>query len=212
MRRSNHNLGVTRRYGGVADYCCAVPGRQVMRSNRSRFSLFVLAGVAAVTTGVNAMAAGPFETLATSASKPVALGAGPVEVTLAPASGNVASLSARVATVRQGRKVYLVVKGLGTNEPPDVIYQIYLALPQGVTPKPDGPHYVGSLNFFNATSGGAGPARPDPRFYSFDVTDLLKTLQSGKSLGDAATVMIVPADKPRASAKPVIAEIALVEQ
>jgi hypothetical protein len=183
-----------------------------MRSNRFRVSLFAIAGVAAMSTGLKAMAAESFETLATSNSKPVALGAGPVAVTLAPASGSIASLSARVATVRQDRKVYLVVKGLGTNEPPDVLYQLYLALPQGVAPKPDGPHYVGSLNFFNATSGGAGPAQPDPRFYSFDVTELLKTLQSRKSLGDAATVMIVPADKPRASAKPMIAEIALVEQ
>ena len=165
-----------------------------------------------MTSGVKVMAAEPFETLATSANKPVALGAGPVAVTLAPAPGEVASLSARVATVQQNRKVYLVAKGLGTNEQPDVVYQIYLGLPQGVTPKPDGPHYVGSLNFFNATSGGAESARPDSRFYSFDVTDLLKTLQARNSLDDAVTVMIVPGNKPRASAKPTIGEIALVEQ
>jgi hypothetical protein len=84
-------------------------------------------------------------------------------------------------------------------------------LPPGIAPKPDGPHYVGSLNFFNAPKSGSGAAR-DSRFYSFDVTDLLKTLQSNKSLGDAATVTIVPADKPRSSARPIIGEIALVEQ
>jgi hypothetical protein len=177
-----------------------------------RFPLLVIAGVAAVTTGFDAMAAESFETLATSASKPVALGPGPVAVTLAPISGSAAPLSARVATVRQDRKVYLVVKGLGTNEPPDVVYQVYLALPPGTAPKPDGPHYVGLLNFFNATSQGTGSAQPDPRFYSFDVTDLLRKLQASKSLGDAATVTIVPADSPRASAKPMIGEIALVEQ
>jgi hypothetical protein len=183
-----------------------------MRSDRRRLSLLVIAGVAAMTSGVNAMAAESFETIATSAGKPVALGADAVAVTLAPAPGNAASLSARLATVRQDRKVYLVAKGLGTNEPPNVVYQIYLALPQGITPKPDGPHYVGSLNFFNATTGGADPARPDSRFYSFDVTDLLKTLQANKSLDGAMTVTIVPANTPRVSAKPVIADIALVEQ
>jgi tyrosinase len=182
-----------------------------LRSDQYRRFLVVVAGLAAITTGVHAMAAEPLETLATSAANPVALGAGPLAVTLA-AAANVASLSARVATVRQNRKMYLVAKGLGTNEQPGVVYQIYLALPQGVAPKPDGPYYVGSLNFFNATSGGAEPARPDPRFYSFDVTDLLKDLQSRKSLGDTVTVTIVPADKPRASARPMIAEIALVEQ
>jgi hypothetical protein len=175
-----------------------------------RFYSLVIAGVAAMTTGVNVMAAESPEMLATSASKPVALGAGPVAVTLAPA-GSAAPLSARVATVRQDRKVYLVVKGLGTDEQPDVIYQVYLGLPPGVAPKPDGLHYVGSLNFFNAPKSGPAAAR-DPRFYSFDVTDLLKTLQSNKSLGDAATVTIVPADTPRDSARPMIGEIALVEQ
>ena len=57
-----------------------------------------------------------------------------------------------------------------------------------------------------------GAARSDPRFLSFDVTALLQTLQSRHSLGDNATVTIVPAGKPRADAKPVIAEVALVEQ
>jgi len=37
-------------------------------------------------------------------------------------------------------------------------------------------------------------------------------LQSRNSLGDNTTVTIVPANKPRESAKPVITEIALVEQ
>ncbi|MEA2837301.1 MAG: hypothetical protein QOD89_1851 [Bradyrhizobium sp.] len=179
---------------------------------RYRFFLLMIAWIAAITTGVNPMAAESPETLATSASKPVALGAGPVTVTLAPVTGSAASLSARVASVRQDRKAYLVVKGLGTNEQPEAAYQVYLALPGGVTPNPDGPHYVGSLNFFNAMSYGEAKAGPDPRFFSFDVTNLLKTLQSSKSLGDIATVTIVPTSAPRASAKPVIGEIALVEQ
>ncbi|HEV7877167.1 hypothetical protein [Bradyrhizobium sp.] len=177
-----------------------------------RFSLLLIAGMAAITTGVDPMAAESFETLATSASKPVALGAGPVAVTLAPVAGSAASLSARVATARQGRKVYLVAKGLGTNEQPEAVYQVYLALPEGVAPNPDGPHYVGSLNFFNAARYSEEKAGRDPRFFSFDVTNLLKTLQSGRSSGDLATVTIVPMSAPRASAKPVIGEIALVEQ
>ncbi len=177
-----------------------------------RFSLPVIAVVAAVATGVDAMASKSFETLATSAGQPVALGTGPVAVTLAPAAGNAAPLSARIATGRRDRKMYLIVKGLGTNEQPEAIYQVYLALPPGMAPKPEGPHYVGSLNFFNAISYGAAPAQPDPRFFSFDVTDLLRMLQASNSLNDAMTVTIVPTAAPRANAKPVIGEIALVEQ
>lgn len=182
-----------------------------MRTGRWGFWLLMPLAVLAMTIGVNAVAAEPSETLATSASAPVALGAGPVSVTLAPpASGK--ALSARLATVGESRKVYLVAKGLGTDEPPETIYQIYLGLPQGAVPSPDAIYYVGSLNFFNSVGRGAGAGPSDPRFLSFDVTALLKTLRSRNSLGDNATVTIVPANKPRSSAKPVIAEIALVEQ
>src|SRR6266446_4728268 len=125
---------------------------RIMRTVR----LLMLVAVAAMTSAVNitgvAVAAEP-ETLATSASAPVSLGAGPVKVKLVPPSGK--ALSARVATVGQDRKVYLVAKGLGTDEPPETIYQLYLGLPQGAAPSPEGPYYVGALNFFNAVRGGA---------------------------------------------------------
>jgi hypothetical protein len=178
-----------------------------MRTGRWAFWLLLQAAVAAMTTGVNAVAAEHVETLATSAGAPVKLGAEPVAVTLAPPAAGKA-LSARVASVGENRKVYLVARGLGTDEPPETIYQIYLGLPPDVAPSPDAIYYVGSLNFFHAV----GAARSDPRFLSFDVTALLRTLQSRHSLGDNTTVTIVPAGRPRASAKPVIAEVALVEQ
>jgi hypothetical protein len=157
------------------------------------------------------MAAEP-STLAATAGKPVALGVAPVAVTLTPRAAGAQPLSARVETVRSDRKVYLVLRGLGSAQPPETAYQVYLGLPQGTAPSPESMYYVGALNFFNAASFGAKSNSPDPRFFSFDVTDLLKALQSRKVLGEGATVTIVPADKPRASAKPVIGEIALVEQ
>ena len=162
-------------------------------------------------TGGDAMAA-ESEVLATSAGKPVALGAVPVTVNLAPpASDKAAPLSARIATASKDRKVYLVVKGLRTNEPPEVLYQLYVGLPPGAAPKPDGIHYVGSFNFFEAMSQGGGSAK-STRFDSFDVTDLVKSLQSRKALGDTITVTIAPAGAPRGSAKPLVGEIALVAQ
>ena len=141
----------------------------------------------------------------------VKLGAEPVAVTLAPPAAGKA-LSARVASVGENRKVYLVARGLGTDEPPETIYQIYLGLPPGVAPDPNGIYYVGSLNFFNAVGRSAEAGHADPRFLSFDVTALLRSLQSRNSLGDNTTVTIVPAGTPRASAKPVIGEVTLVEQ
>jgi tyrosinase len=181
-----------------------------MLTGRRRFLLLMPAAVAAATMAPGAMAAEP-DTLAASAGAPVELGAKQVSVKLAPAASSKA-LSARVAGIDGDRRVYLVVRGLGTDAPPETLYQLYLGLPPGVAPTPDGAYYVGSLNFFNSVNGGAGAARSDPRFLSFDVTGILKALHSRNSLGGDATVTIVPASTPRASAKPVISEIALVAQ
>ncbi len=180
-----------------------------MRTGRWLMLVAAAAMTGAVNTTGVAVASEP-ETLATSASAPVALGVGPVTVALAPPAGK--ALAARIATAGEGRKVYLVAKGLGTDEPPETIYQLYLGLPQGSVPSPDSPHYVGALNFFNASRGGAEAGRSDPRFLSFDVTSLLRSLQSQNALGDNATVTIVPAGKPRAGARPVIGAISLVAQ
>src|SRR5436189_772067 len=111
-----------------------------IRTGRWGVVLLMLVAIATMTTGPDAVAAEPFETLATAAAAPVELGAGPVNVKLVPATpGKV--LSARVATIGRDRKVYLVAKGLGTEEPPETIYQIYLGLPPGVAPAPDGNYY-----------------------------------------------------------------------
>jgi hypothetical protein len=187
----------------------------MMRTGRWGALWLMLTIVAAMTGALNAMglnttgvavAAEP-QTLATSPGAPVALGAGPVTVTLAPPSGK--ALSARVASVAPDRKIYLVAKGLGTDAPPETIYQLYLGLPPGTAPSPDSPHYVGALNFFNAVGRGAGS---DPRFLSFDVTALLKSLHAHSALAGNATVTIVPAGTPRADAKPVVGAISLVAQ
>jgi hypothetical protein len=184
-----------------------------MRTGRWFLALSMLAGVGIAIAGIGAMAAENLKTLASSASKPVALGTGAVTVPLVPPASAPQVLSSRVASVAEGRKVYLVVKGFGADEPPGTIYQVYLGLPRDVAPNPDGIYYVGALNFFNAMKGGATEmARSDQRFLSFDVTDLLKTLQSRHSLGDDTTVTIVPAGKPVSTAQPMVGDIALVEQ
>jgi len=187
----------------------------MMRTGRWGALWLMLTIVAAMTGAFNATAfnivgvavAAELQTLATSPGAPVVLGAGPLTVTLAPPSGE--ALSARAALVGPDRKVYLVAKGLGTDVPPETIYQLYLGLPQGSAASPDSIYYVGALNFFNSVGRGAGS---DPRFLSFDVTALVKSLRSQNALSESATVTIVPAGKLRAGAKPVISAISLVAQ
>lgn len=181
-----------------------------MRNDWCRYSFLVLAAVVTITGGLHAMTA-QAQTLATSSRKPIPLSAGPVNVTLAPpASGEAEPLSSRLGALRQGRRAYLVLKGLSTNEPPETLYQVYLGLPPGVEPKSEGLYYVGAFNFFNAVNPGG--ASDDSRSFSFDVTDLVNALQSRRSLGDTVNVTIVPAGKPNTRAKPLVGETALVAQ
>lgn len=179
-----------------------------MHHRRTFSALATLIALGVTLAGVTTMAAQSTQTLATSSSKPIALGAGPVNVTLA--SPQSESLSARLADVRQNQKVYLVAKGLRTDAQPEVLYQLYLGLPAGAAPKADDIYFVGSLNFFNAQT--PVPPQGDSRLHSFDVTDLIQALRARKSLGDSTTVTIVPTNRPNAAAKPQIGEIALVAQ
>jgi hypothetical protein len=168
-----------------------------------RLARIILAAVAAILMGHEAVTAEPSETLARSGTAPVELGAAPVAVQLVtPAPGE--TLSARAAAA--GRRIYLVFKGLATDEPPDTVYQIYFGLPPGTAPAPDGQYYVGSLNFFNAAKRGS--AVSDPRFFSFDVTSRLRALHADQR----AIVTLVPASSPRSGARAAVGEIAIVEQ
>ena len=164
---------------------------------------FLLAAVIAASMEPETVAAQTSETLARSGTAPVELGAAPIAVQLATSAPG-ETLSARAAA--KGRRIYLVFKGLGSDEPPGTVYQIYLGLPPGTAPVPDSQYYVGSLNFFNAVKRGAETS--DPRFFSFDVTARLGALQADQP----ATVTLVPGSPPRSDAKAAVGEIAIIEQ
>lgn len=173
----------------------------------------VIAALAAIATGFAAMATESSKMLASSANKTraIALGAEPFEVVLTPADG-AGPLASSFAAVKPGRKLYLVVRGLRADAPPETLYQVYLGLPRGTAPKPEGLHYVGSFNFFNAEQDSRQTKAASPRFFSYDVTDLVTVLRARKLLEDSVTVTIVPIGKPNPSAKPLVGEVALVAQ
>lgn len=62
---------------------------------------------------------------------------------------------------------------------PGAFYQVYVNLPEGTEPDPEGPHFVGNLSLFGPASGprggGEDPARHSA---SFDVSDTLRELAS----------------------------------
>lgn len=146
-------------------------------------------------------------TIAT-ASGPVVLGNGPTQVVC-----EARNLAARVETLTQNQRIYLVLRELHAAEQPGVLYHLYLDLPQGSKPEKDDPHYVGSVNFYNAVPLEGGRAGSNAKlFRSYDLTALLKNLQQRNPLSDRTTITIIPSGVPAISAKASIGRIEIMEQ
>jgi tyrosinase len=119
-----------------------------------------------------------------------------------------------VAALASGRRLFLVISNYRAQTQPGVLYRIYLDLPPGATPQVAERHYVGSINFFNASGRRAhfGRDAGTGNRISFDVTDMARQLRAEGRLGDEPHVVIVPVGRPAAEASPVIGDISLVEQ
>lgn len=151
-----------------------------------------LAVALAFAGGAAPVAAQESDVLATSPG--FALTAGAATAVLKTPSG---PLAARIASVRPGRQLYLVLKDARAVAPPSTVYRVYLGPAQGEP--------IGSVNFFNAEQNR-------PRDYSFDVTERLRTLQAAGTVVDSVTVTIAPTAPPNPSAKPTVGSVALVAQ
>ena len=149
---------------------------------------------------------------------PVALGAGPVAVTLA-SSGQ--PLSQQLESLAPGKSLYLVVRGLTATEAPGVLYSVYLDLPAGASPTENDPHQVGIIHFFNARAPGAAN-EPDAEssvntdaekvFFSFDVTPAVRALRQRGWLQEATTLTFIPDGQPVPSARAVVGHLELIDQ
>jgi hypothetical protein len=174
-----------------------------MRAKRMQSLLFVAALATSVACGDVAAGGTPMTTrVLVRAAKSVALGAGPTRVTLA------SPAKRPLPDPRPGRHLHLIVRGLRADAQPGVLYHLYLDLPAGATPSGDDPHYVGSINFYNARNP-ASAAKNDP-FFSFDVTAIVRELRAHKLLLEPTTVTLIPGGTPEARA--VVGAIELVEQ
>jgi len=112
-----------------------------------------------------------------------------------------------------GRRVYLVIGELNAAEQPGVPYQVFFDLPTGAQADTNSPNNVGVITFFNAVRlEGSVPDSKDPRFFSFDITDLAKRLVGEGRLTATPEITIAPIDEVNATSRPVVGEITLVEQ
>jgi tyrosinase len=151
---------------------------------------------------------------AQAVSRAVNLSARPVRVSLEPQPAPKAkqAMTDRLASLAPERQMYLVVKDLHTNLQPGVLYNIYLDLPEGVSANEESPNYAGTIDFFDAHARHGASASSNQKFFSFDITDVAKRLQSKNSLDAKPTVTIAPVGEPTANSSPVVGQISLVEQ
>jgi hypothetical protein len=149
---------------------------------------------------------------------PILLEGAQVSVTLEPQperEGAVApGIPDCVHRLESSHHMYLVARGLRADAPPGVMYNLYLDLPVNPTRDQLKTHKVGVLNFFDAVGrrNTEKGKEADPVTPNFDVTDVVKALESNRLLKEKPTLTIIPAGKPDPSAKPVIGGISLVEQ
>lgn len=141
---------------------------------------------------------------------PIALKREGVRVALEPATGETrkSSLAARIGKLRHNRRLYLIIKDLHAENPPDVIYQVYLNLPKDKKTGRQESHIVGTVNFYASQYG----APRSDFFFSYDVTDTLKNLLARKLLSEPLIVTIIPAAQPAAGSVPTVGQIQLIEQ
>ena len=150
--------------------------------NGTRAALLAIVLAAACSHGAMAQDPG---TLAASASPGgITLGPGPTEVTLVAAGGD--SVAARLRSVAPGRPVYLTFARVLAPTTPAATYNVYLGLPANASPSgATDPHYVGTLSFFNASSGRAIDI-------SLNMASHVARLLADGGAGDSARVTIIP--------------------
>ena len=129
--------------------------------------------------------------------------------------GATVSLKDRVRQLKPRKHLYVIAKNLRADVQPGVLYHVYFDLPAGTRPKPgkSDPHYIGTLNFFNAMTADHGPeAMATDTFVSFDATRVARNLHLTKRLSNKPSLTIAPANEPEAGARPVVGELTVVEQ
>lgn len=80
--------------------------------------------------------------------------------------------------------IFLNVEGVEFNPNNSIPYEIYINLPEGVTPNPESPYYVGKLALFAHDQGGT---------FNIEITDVLRELrQLNLITGNSLSVTFVP--------------------
>jgi hypothetical protein len=117
-----------------------------------------------------------------------------------------------VERLKTGERIMLVVSDLQTDQAPGVIYDLFVNMPRDTPPGATDRYYVGSINFFTASSGHGSEGAKDRRrpFLSFDLTDALRGMAKLGNLPESPTLTVIPSGSPFPAAHPIIGRIQLM--
>lgn len=121
-------------------------------------------------------------------------------------------LDAALPAILAQRHVHIVVNDLRTVSEPGTLFDLYLDLPDGETPKRSDLHHIGSINFYEAARPTKDQAGRPPTVMTFDITNPLRNMLAKKMLTPASTITIVANGTPAANAKPTIGSIEIIAQ
>ena len=104
------------------------------------------------------------------------------------------------------------MKGVHTTSQPGVIYHLYIDMPEGPI-KHDVVRHVGSLNFFGATARHAGnELSEDFAKRSFDITALVRILDSDELLTADTTLTIIRYQEIEVHSDPSVESVEIIIQ
>jgi len=134
--------------------------------------------------------AAPRAMVAENVEPQVVLGDDPVTSTLDMPAGGAALVD---STAGGEKPLVLHVGEVSFDAQPELYYEIYLNLPPGAAPDPEGPHFVGNLPFFGLgghAAEGEGHAALEAA-HAFDITRLVQALrQAGAFEGDPRVTFV----------------------
>jgi tyrosinase len=95
--------------------------------------------------------------------------------------------------------------------PPETIYDLFLNLPPGLSAQAAQGHRVGDVNFFEAVGHG-GHSSGSGAYFSYDITDVARSLLAKGRIDRNAVITVIPAGPPGPDARPEIGRLSIIEQ
>jgi hypothetical protein len=154
----------------------------------------------------------PARVLEVSTSGPFNLTKPSVRIALRPAGKQSGGLSSEIDKLKSNQRMYLVLRGVHAASQPGTLYHLYIDMPEDSLLKHDVIRHVGVLNFFGSVPRAQSGKRVSGGLAqrSFDISELLRTLNSKKWLTDPTTLTLVRYQEVQAHSEPSVDSVEII--